>query len=82
MIVAWLVNLDPTYFAVEMFFCFCNGVGVVICFWMYYVDTRYHGGVFTLPEKHSHIRFNVTNEFEELSSPEAEIASPRFFLKH
>ncbi|KAJ3106964.1 hypothetical protein HDU97_005245 [Phlyctochytrium planicorne] len=44
-LVAALVNADNTYFLTEMFFVLCSVCGVVVCFWLYWVDKVYLGGI-------------------------------------
>ena len=43
--VAALVSDDPSYFKVEIFFFMISLLGVIVCFWMHYVDKTWMNGI-------------------------------------
>ena len=48
--VAILLNTDPTYTLVELFFCFICGLGVLLSIYLYRLDAQ-NGGVLEKPQK-------------------------------
>ncbi|KAI9341945.1 major facilitator superfamily domain-containing protein [Obelidium mucronatum] len=49
LIVAWLVNTDPTYRLTEFFFFSVSVLGSLVCVWMHWYDRVYLSSVLDLP---------------------------------
>jgi MFS family permease len=53
LIVASLINADPTYFSTEMFFCTFSFLGSALALILMQVDRQKTGGILEMPEAHA-----------------------------